>query len=164
MNAAPVVRLAEPVDSEAILNLWYMLYQENAISSWDASRIAEAIDKAINNDRAFIGVIGPVGAPVAVVHLIISTLWYTRDLHLQELGMFVHPDHRRSNYAKLLLGFAKAASDQLKMPLVIAVASTHRTEQKIRLFRRQLGPIAGANWLYNGNTGREHHELLERIV
>jgi hypothetical protein len=154
MNTAPVVRLATREDSREVLNLWYMLYQENAISSWDNTCVSNAIAKAIANNLAFIGVIGPIGEPVAVIHLVIEPLWYTRDLHLRELGMFVHPDHRRSNYAKLLIGFAKQASDHLDMPLLMSVASTHRTEQKIRLFRRQLGPIAGANWLYNGKTGR----------
>jgi GNAT superfamily N-acetyltransferase len=153
MNSAPVVRTAIQEDIPSLLNLGRMLHEENAISDWSEDCIRAAVNKAVAGDRSLMAVIGPVGRPVAMIHLFIGNFWYSRNPHLEELYTYVHPAHRRSNYAKMLIEFAKRAADQLKMPLLIGVVSNHRTDAKIALYKRRLGPISGAYWLYNGKTG-----------
>jgi hypothetical protein len=81
--------------------------------------------------------------------------WYTKEPHLEELWAFVRPEFRKSRNAQALVEFAKALAVELKRPLLIGVLSSHRTEQKVRMYRRKLGAPKGAYFLYNAETGVE---------
>lgn len=150
MPTAPVVRLAVSADAPSIYRMCQMLHEENGQASWCEDKIRGSIGGALAGKKAIIGVIGPIGAPVAMIHLHLGSMWYSDDIHLEDRGTFVHPDHRRSSYAKDLIDFAKDAAEKLGMPLIMGIASTKRTEQKIRLCRRRLGPPLGAYFIWNG--------------
>jgi hypothetical protein len=146
----PVVRLAVSEDSPSVYRMCRLLHEENGLSPWSEDKVRGAIGGALAGKGSIIGVIGPRGAPVAMIHLRIASMWYSDDVQLEDRGMFVHPDFRKSTHAKDLLEFAKLAAEQLKVPLVIGILSSEKTEQKIRLYRRRLGNPAGAFFLWNG--------------
>jgi GNAT superfamily N-acetyltransferase len=78
---------------------------------------------------------------------VIDPIWYSDDWQLLELSLFVHPDHRKTTFAKQLMQFMKAASEGLKLDLTIGVFSNSRTEAKIRLYQRQF-PQVGAYFCF----------------
>lgn len=150
MPTAPVVRLAVKEDAPSIYRMCQELHKENGQASWSEDKIRGSIGGALAGKSAIIGVIGPKGSPVAMIYLHLGSMWYSDDIHLEDRGTYVDPDHRRTTYAKDLIEFAKRAAEQLKMPLLMGIASTKRTEQKIRLCRRRLGPPLGAYFIWNG--------------
>jgi hypothetical protein len=97
--------------------------------------------------RAQIGVIGPPGRLEAVVFILISSFWYSDELHLEELLLYVDPECRASRHANALLEWMKGLADSLKIPLLTGIISTTRTEHKIRLYDRKL-PRVGAFFFY----------------
>jgi hypothetical protein len=144
MKKLPHVRLAVPADIDNILELGRLIHEENAVMPMSEERINEYAWRGINQQRALMGVIGPIGHIEAVVYLVIGRFWYSEDYHLEELFAFVHPDHRRSDNAKALLEFEKNCSKRLGIPLLMGVISTNRTAAKIRLYERRLGRQSGA--------------------
>lgn len=149
----PIVRLAVEDDIPALLNIGREMHAENGIMPLSERMANGMILNAIRKHGAIGGVIGPVGTVEAAILLRISQMWYSEDFHLEDYLCYVRPQYRRSTRAKALIEFAKKAAVDLKVPLLIGIASNDRTEAKIRLYRRQLGPQAGALFLYNGKTG-----------
>jgi GNAT superfamily N-acetyltransferase len=80
--------------------------------------------------------------------LLIDQVWFSDDKQILELVNFVHPEHRRSNYAKTLVEYAKHCSDATGLDLTIGVLSNVRMEAKVKLYERQL-PKAGAFFVYS---------------
>lgn len=141
----PDVRLAVPEDREAILDLMHMAHAECG-SGHEISdeKLRWRIELGIQRQISFIGVIGAPGEPLAgYVLMIVEPIWYSDDVQLTELSNFVHPDHRRSTFAKQLVAFSKRCSESLGVDLLMSVVTTEQTEAKVRLFRRQM-PVVGA--------------------
>lgn len=141
------VRMAVPEDRDVILQLIAKLHEENGLLTISIPKITAAVDRYFSRDRVVIAVIGPVGAPVAGIFLEISTLIYSDDHLLVEQFNFVHPDHRRTTFARQLISYAKQVSDQLHLPLMIGILSNTRTEAKVRLYEQMLDK-AGAYFIY----------------
>jgi len=163
MNHPSIVRRAGPDDRKGIWSLFDMVHEENAILSQSKPKINWLLDRILhperipewdNGTRGFIGVIGPPQALEGLILLCLGSLWYSDDIILEEYVNFVHPDHRNSNHAKTLVSYARHLADQTGIPLLIGIVSNHRTEAKVRLYRRQL-PEAGSFFLYNAHTGRK---------
>jgi hypothetical protein len=150
----PHVRLGTEADIPQLLEMGRALHAENAMMPLSEDRIRAAAWRAIRQDRAMVGVIGPVGALEGMIYLTIGQFWYTDKPHLEELYAYVLPEFRRSTNAKALVEFAKRSSERLKVPLLIGIISNDRTAAKIRMYKRQLGEPAGAWFLHNGKTGR----------
>lgn len=142
------VRLVVREDVPALLDMCKELHGENGLFPLDETKLRQSIDRYFNKEGAIIGAIGEVGAPVATIYLNISQFFYTNDWVLMEEWAFVHPDHRRTNYARSLIAYAKALSDKMKLPLMTGILSNKRTEAKIRLYEQQLEK-AGAYFIYN---------------
>lgn len=143
------VRIAGQEDAAGLWALLHLMHDENGVAPIDDEKLKWTLARGLARDKAVIGVIGDVGAPVASVGLYAGEWWYSTEQHLEDLWNFVHPEHRRSTYAKDLIQFAKRASDDLGIPLLMGVLSTERTKAKVRLYERQL-PFAGAIFLYPG--------------
>jgi len=153
MNKPPHVRLAVSADIDDILELGRLIHAENAVMPMSEERIAEYAWRGINQERAVMGIIGPVGHIEAVVYLVIGRFWYSDNFHLEELFSFVRPEHRKSDNAKALLEFEKSCSKRLGIPLLMGVISSNRTAAKIRLYERRLGKQSGAYFLLqDGNS------------
>lgn len=148
MKQAPDVRLAVEADRPGILSLTTELHGENGLFARAEGKVQRMLDRYFNREGAIIGVVGEEGNPVATIYLGLDQLIYTDDWALVEQWNFVHPDHRRSNYARQLLAYAKGMSDQMKLPLLTGILSNKRTEAKVRLYEQQLEK-AGAYFVYN---------------
>jgi len=140
--------MAVSADRGGIVNLCKMLHEENGLFPLSEPRLNIMLDRAFDKSGAIIGVIGDVGEPVASIYLGLNQVVYSDAWTLMEEWNFVHPNFRRTDYAKSLLGYAKKASDEMKLPLLTGILSNQRTEAKIRLYERQLEK-AGAYFVYN---------------
>lgn len=153
-NKFPRVRSAKPEDFQRIMVLCRQLYQENGATLVDWPAVEAMVMDGINGFGACLGVIGD---PVqGMIFLRISKMWYSSEMILEELFVYVDPEHRIRkgvNNAKALINFAKKCSDDFGIPLLIGVISNKQTEAKIKLYKRELGPYAGTFFLYNGKTG-----------
>lgn len=155
MEEAPI-RVGTPDDIHGVMELAFMASEENGLINPDTTKLLEHIWSALNKDNGLMGIIGhPNQPPEAAILLRISNLWYGRDDILEERALFVRPDLRsaQGGRARRLADFAKQASDELGIPLLIGVLSNHRTAGKIRMYQRIFGEPAGAFFLYNGKTG-----------
>src|ERR1700744_3433227 len=113
------VRLAVRDDRDSVLSLCRTLHDENGLFSLSERKLERLVDRYFAQDRAIIGVIGPVGNVEGSVYLAIEEPYYSDDLHLCEFWNVVHPDHRKSNHAKQLIEFAKRCSDETGLTLMI---------------------------------------------
>ena len=68
---------------------------------------------------------------------------------------FVHPDHRRTNYAKTLIAWAKHFSDRMGLVLELSVYNDKRTEAKTKLCNRMLEPLGGL-FIHNRMLGGKY--------
>jgi GNAT superfamily N-acetyltransferase len=152
----PRVRLGIAADLPQLLEMGRMLHGENALMPLSEDRILAAAWRAINQDNAMVGVIGPVGYIEGMIYLTTGVFWYTNQPHIEELYTYVKPEFRRSDNAKALVEFAKTCSDKLGVPLLIGIISNDRTAAKVRLYERRLGKPSGAYFLYGKKTGSKN--------
>lgn len=124
------------------------MHAEGGLLPLDVDCAREMFARAFDRKGGIIGVIGNKKIEAALF-LLITRHWYTSYYHLEELFNFVDPDHRRSNHAKSLIGFAKQSARTLSIPLVIGVMTNKRLAAKVRLYRGQLGHPAGAFFIFN---------------
>src|SRR5262245_28577415 len=160
------LRFAVPSDEEDIFNLLLMLHNENGIFSVNPQKVRAGIQYATQRQGGLIFVNeGP--RVVATLGLAVAMEWYTDEEYLCERWNYVHPEHRRSNYARMLLEQAKWVSDWFaskgkKLPLQIGINSCERTEAKVRLYARHL-PCIGAYFVYGEATQKAFdHGVRER--
>jgi len=142
------VRLAVPADEDKIVAMIDLLHEENGLFPLSEKRVREYMQRFFRKEGALIGVVGDEGDPVGSIYLGIEQPYYSETWYLNEAWNFVHPDHRRSDYAKKLLMWAKEMSTTMHLPLMIGIVSNHRTEAKIRLYEKQLEK-AGAYFVWN---------------
>ena len=151
-----IVRIAKPIDAPEIWRLFLQTHHENGMFQISPHKVTQLMDRALHPERipphdtgvrAQIGVIGPQGRLEAVVFILISSFWYSDDLHLEELLLYVDPECRASRHANALLQWMKDLADNLKIPLLTGIISTTRTEHKIRLYDRKL-PRVGCFFFY----------------
>lgn len=142
------VRPAVPQDEDKIVSMISLLHDENGLFPLSEKKVREYMQRYFRQEGALIGVIGDVGDPVASVYLEIGQPYYSEAWFLNEAWNFVHPDFRRSDYAKKLIGWAKDVSETMKLPLMMGIVSNHRTEAKVRLYEKQVEK-AGAFFVWN---------------
>lgn len=146
-SGCPDVRLAVLDDLKSVLELMHCAANEDAQHPVDDIKVVDMLRRYYEQQGALLAVIGEPGSPVAYLLMIVDPIWYSQDFQLLELSLFVHPEHRRSNYAKQLMQFSKQASEGLQLDLTIGVLSNDRTEAKVRLYQRQF-KTAGAYFMY----------------
>lgn len=149
MTDLPDVRIANRGDEEEIIALCRMLHEENGLFSMDEEKVRRDIGEALDGENGIVGVIGEPQELHAFTYLRLGQFWYTSDWSLEERFVFVHPDHRQSKNLQALIAFDKQMSDKLRVPLVIGILSTKRTEAKVRAYQRYL-PSVGAFFFYRG--------------
>ncbi len=161
MSSPSIVRRALPADRDSIWDLYRLNHAENGLFRLCEPKVNWYLDRILHPERiapddpgarGFIGVIGPPTALEGLLMMMLGSYWYSDELYLEEYTNFVHPDHRKSNHAKTLLSWSKHMQQKTNIPLVIGIISNHRTEAKVRLYRRFL-PEAGAFFLVGATTG-----------
>lgn len=149
------VRIAGPADYDEVWRLLMLAHDEGAIFTvaedkvrWMVHRTLypEQIEPLDQRARGVIGVIGNVGKLEGLALLCISSMWYSYDLFIEELVVFVDHKYRKSDHAKTLIGWMKKQPDEVGLPLVSGVVANERTEGKCRFYRREL-PKAGEFFL-----------------
>ena len=139
-------------DIDEVMSLIRMIHAEIGIFELSDDCVREVLLRALRpqNPEGIVGIIREKdGSIAALIFLMITRMWYSQQFHLEELLNFVHPDHRKSNYADALIRFAKHSADQLRIPLMIGILTRRQLEPKIRLYRRRLDMPVGAFFLYN---------------
>lgn len=144
------VRIATREDEPQILELLHLMHAEGGLFPLDEDRAREMFARAFDRKGGIIGVIGDRHSIEAMIGLLITSFWYTRHNHIEEIYNFVRPDKRQTNHAKTLISFAKTCSDAIEIPLVIGVMTNRRVVEKVRLYRRVLGNPAGAFFVHGG--------------
>ena len=148
-------RIGVEADLPELLAMGKELHDENGLMPLSESRSIAAVKRAVRQERAMVGVIGPVGGRLeGVIYLTVGMFWYTSKPHLEELYNFVRPEFRRSTRAKSLVEFAMRSAERLDVPLLIGIISSDRTEAKARMYERLLGKRSGAFFLHNSKTGQ----------
>jgi len=151
-----IVRPAIPVDMPEIWRLFMMGWKENGIFSLDPQKVEyflsralhpERIDKNDTGPRGQIGVIGAPGNLQAIVFVILGSFWYSSDVHIEELLVYVDPECRASKHAHSCINWMKKRADDLGVKLLTGIISKERTQSKIKLYDRFL-PRIGAFYLY----------------
>lgn len=149
------VRLAHSSDEPELLRLFKMMHEEGGMRPLDIDCVRETFAKAFDRKGGIMAVIGAPNHIRAFQFLLITRWYYTREHHLEELWNWVHPEHRNSDYSKLLVDHAKKCSDELsaemgvKVPLLMGVLTNRRMEAKVRLYRRFFGVPVGAFFVHN---------------
>jgi len=149
------IRIAQPSDEPEVIRLVQMMHAESGWLPLDVDCVRETLALAFEKKGGILAVIGAPGHIRAMIYIRISHWWFTHNCHLEELFCWVHPDHRKSDYARLLSEYAKSCSDELsrdmghKVPLTMGVLTNRRMAAKVRLYRRFFGIPAGAFFLHN---------------
>lgn len=150
MTSKSIVRVAKAADFNEVWRLLMAGHNENALFplapnkvQWFVHRMLspETIPPEDTGVRGVIGVIGNVGHLEGLAFIITGEFWYTDQKHLEELIIFVDPDHRKSEHAKSLLNWAKSLPDTTGLPLLTGILSNDRVEAKCRLYQRILPKI-----------------------
>lgn len=139
------VRIATPADEPALLALLMEDLTANAehMAVISDDRVMFHIQSGTRNRGGIVGVIGPVGAPVACVILVPFQPWWSNAWWLQEVANYVAADHRRSGHVDALLDFIKWASDEqsrgygFKVPVLCGVLGAWRVRAKMTLYARK---------------------------
>lgn len=162
MSAPSIVRAAVPADQVELWRLFRLHHRENALFPLSESKVQFYLDRVLHPERisadddgprGVIGVIGPSNALEGAIMLVLGSAWYTDQIGVDDCLNFVDPEHRRSEHAKALLGFAKQMVDSIRsgghpdFRMIVGVMSTHRTMAKIKLYSRQLTHV-GAFFMY----------------
>jgi hypothetical protein len=149
------IRIAGTDEMTNVMNLAIAGAEENAFLDASALLIAQTVYPALAQDHGLCGVIGPKGDVQAFIVLRIGTLYYSDQPCVEEKILYVHPDFRsaKGGRAAKLCQFSKKVADDLDLPLLIGVCSSHRTAGKVKMYERIFGPPAGAYFLYRTKTG-----------
>src|SRR5258705_4246356 len=157
ITAGPsIVRRAIAADIPEIWRLFLMGHRDNGLFPLAPSKVDHFLNRAIypdqvmsndNGPRGQIGVIGSPGKLEALVFVILGQWWYSEEIHLEELIVYVDPEYRVSGHAKACIQWMKDTADNLQIKLVTGIMSTERTQAKIRLYERYL-PRVGAFFVY----------------
>ncbi len=151
------VRLADALDVEELFELCQHLHEENFIFPMASHKVRAMLQGAtrpeIEQRRGIVGCIGDRGGIEAAIFLEIDSLWYADEPGLIELFSYVRPEFRKSSNSRDLIAWAMGMSNHFHLPLMIGIISNHRTEAKVRHYKRALGEPAGAFFLYGARTG-----------
>ena len=165
-SGVPGVRLATKADEGEIFALLLLLHNENALFSINHNKVLAGIRWATERKGGVIYVIDDGPRVVASLGMTVACDWYTDDEYLLERWNYVHPDYRRSDYARKLLEQGKWSHEWFKqqgklMPFFCGINSFTRTEAKIRMYARHM-PCIGAYFMY-GAPPRQAERVEEEM-
>jgi GNAT superfamily N-acetyltransferase len=129
-----ILRRAGLGDLRAVFDLTVTFHDEFPhLPPFDAVRAYSALKASVSADLMFIA---DVGHPVGMLGLLVKDYWYSASLALWDLVFYVHPDHRGSRAAPLLIALAKREAESRKLPLVMATSAAPDPARLDRFFER----------------------------
>ena len=167
LSTGSKIRLATVADEAEVITMVRLMHGESGLFSLDIDRVRETLSRAWGRKGGSLWVIGQPGNIRAMLYITIEMHWYTKDTHLSEVFCWVHPQHRNSDYAKLLIQHAKECSDKtsaragFNVPLTMGVFTGNRMAAKVRLYRRFFGLPVGAYFVYNAEWVGKHEPTNE---
>jgi GNAT superfamily N-acetyltransferase len=150
------VRRAEITDEEALLELWLMDLRSNAehVALIDEAKVLENIRSGTRGRGGILGVIDDKqNGPIAMVLLQPVQWHWSQAWFLQEMVLYVHPDHRKSHHADHLAEWSKWAADEMtrhfgyRVHLLNGVLGTWQIHRKTAFYRRKFQQV-GTVFLY----------------
>lgn len=160
MSGCPAkVRIVGADEEDAVMGLCRALHAENGVFDLDDDKVRSMLRRAFNEEGGIIAAVGPKDAIEGLIFLLLSSHWYTKSNHWEELFLYVKPEFRsvvnraekERSVATELMNFAKWVADSSGFPLIIGVFSDERTESKVRLYQRHFKQARGAYFFYNGS-------------
>lgn len=151
------VRIGTLDDLDNMMNLAMMACEENGFLDPNPQKLLVDIYPALCLQDGIVGIIGEIGKmPESAVLLRVGSMWYSDKKIVEEKAIFTHPDFRdaKGGRARRMCEFSKRVADNLGLPLIIGILSNHRTEGKVRMYRRIFGEPTGAFFLYGAKTGQ----------
>lgn len=156
-----IVRCAVPADESELWVLFRQMWHENGLFPLSEPKVQSFLDRVLHpetiapSDTGPRGIIGVIGSHVyleGVIMLILSPVWYSDQIAMQDCVNFVREECRQSNHAKSLISYSKHMTDEIRkghpeFRMMVGVVSTKRTQPKVRLYRRQMAEV-GAFFLY----------------
>jgi GNAT superfamily N-acetyltransferase len=79
--------------------------------------------------------------------LLVDQPWFSTSVVVRDVWLFVAREARREGHARALLRWARMYARALGAPLMVEVQGGHRAAAKVRLYRTELGSVAGATWM-----------------
>jgi hypothetical protein len=146
------VRLAGIRDEPAILDLLLADLEENAtrVAPASISRIMQSVELGTRQRGGFCAVIdGKDGKPAAVAILHPTSWWWSDEVFISEVVMYVSPEARNGSAGSDLLQYECWLSDQMTASLghtvfvLAGVTATHRGAAKLRLYWKHMNPVGG---------------------
>lgn len=153
-----IVRLASKDEEDEIMQMCQEIHAENGLVSMDEDHVRLMLNRAFNKEGGIIGVVGKPGSLEAIIMIVMTSFWSSKDTHLEELFSYVRRPFRtkfngphtiKMPHAEALVRFAKKCSDDIGVPLVIGIITNKRMAGKVRLYRSILGYPAGAYFVIN---------------
>lgn len=151
-----VVRVGTQDDVHRVMDLALLACEDNGLVRPNPEKLLQDVWSALSLFQGVCGIVGPHEGPLEGMVLIrMGTLHYSDEMVLQEKAIYVRPEFRsaKGGRANKLCKFSMMLSDELGLPLLIGILSSARTESKVRMYSRMLGPPSGANWIYGAKTG-----------
>jgi hypothetical protein len=149
------VRLAQRSDEPQLISLCKELHEDNGIFSMDDDLVREMLYRTFDRKGGIIGVVDGEDEIAGAILMMLSNFWYSREIHLEELFNFVRPKYRKSNFARELLEFAKSCQRTLGVPLFTGIVTNKRVATKVMMYRKKLGPPAGAFFIVGAHWQNE---------
>ena len=155
-----IVRVANIDDRSEIWRLFLQSHRENGIFPLAPEKVDFFLTRALapeyiqpddTNTRGIVGVIGGPNALEAMAFIVIGSFWYSDQKHLEDFTVYVDPEYRHSNHAKVLIEWMKTQARLAGLPLLAGIMSNSRTEAKCRLYRRSMQKV-GELFLEMPNT------------
>lgn len=151
------VRVADANDADDVLAMAKTLHEENGVFALSERKVRALLDGALTGPvekrRGICGVIGAPGSLESSIFLEFAEPYYSDDIGIFELWNTVLVQHRNTDNCRDQIAWARYVRAQFALPLVIGVLSNQRTEAKVRIYARQLGPPAGAFFIEGARTG-----------
>jgi hypothetical protein len=149
------VRKADPYDLDALFDIALFLAHEDALQPVSETKLRAAVQRCVNMDNAIAGIIDGKDGIDGTVGLVIQQFPYSDADHLATLWIGTSQAYRdritkqrQRNYAPedaglatRLLRFAKWASEQMDVPLVISVLTARDLAAKLTSYQRQTPQI-----------------------
>lgn len=145
----PPIRLAGPLDAEAILDLLRDRHGEGGVGTFDEIKVRLLLTALLRQQSGVVLAVRGKETIEGSLGLVLSAPWDASDFYLYGLWLFVAEPYRRSTHAKRLIETAKSYADGLGRRLSLEEIITPGTERKLELYRRQMS-ASGFRFEYPG--------------
>lgn len=151
-NPLTAVRLAEPEDAPAVLELCWAAHQERPDRSLSRPKVEAMVAGCLDATGGMIGVVDVDGDLRAMAGLIISSPWFSEDRELYDWLVFVRQDCRHLSYLSPLLRWMRRIAIKTQLPIVSGWIGDERAAAKAAAYRRHFAPY-GEFYRYDPNSG-----------